>query len=102
MREPHTHATVRRFELVHERVLHLFSFVSRDLEYFAHVHPKLHADGTLDVDAELPRAGVYEMIAHFLPVGGPPQCRWRLTPPGAGGAIVAAVHTLLRGGLRFS
>ena len=72
VREPHTHATVRRFELVHERVFHLF-IVSRDLAYFAHVHPKLHADGSLDVDVELPRAGVYQMIADFLPVGGSPQ-----------------------------
>ena len=69
---PHTLATVRRFELVHERVFHLF-IVSRELEYFAHVHPTLHADGSLDVDVELPRAGVYQMIADFLPVGGSPQ-----------------------------
>jgi hypothetical protein len=72
VREPHTLATVRRFELVHERVFHLF-IVSRELEYFAHVHPTLHADGSLDVDVQLPRAGVYQMIADFLPVGGSPQ-----------------------------
>ena len=72
VREPHTHETVRRFELVHERVFHLF-IVSRDLEYFAHVHPTLHADGSLDVDVELPRPGVYQMIADFVPTGGLPQ-----------------------------
>jgi hypothetical protein len=72
VREPHTQATVRRFEVVHDRVFHLF-IVSRDLEYFAHVHQKLHADGLLDVDVQLPRAGVYQMIADFLPVGGSPQ-----------------------------
>jgi hypothetical protein len=72
VRDPHTHATVRGFELVHERVFHLF-IVSHDLEYFAHVHPTLHADGALDVDVEVPSAGVYQMIADFLPTGGPPQ-----------------------------
>jgi hypothetical protein len=71
-REPHTGATVRRFEVVHERVFHLF-IVSHDLEYFAHVHPKLHDDSSLDVDVELPRPGAYQLIADFMPVGGPPQ-----------------------------
>ena len=71
-RDPHTHAVVRRFELVHERRFHLF-IVGRDLEYFAHVHPTLRADGSLDVDVELPRAGVYQMIADFVPTGGLPQ-----------------------------
>jgi hypothetical protein len=72
VRDPHTHAVVRRFELVHERVFHLF-IVSRDLEYFAHIHPALHPDGALDVDVQVPRPGVYQMIADFLPSGGAPQ-----------------------------
>jgi hypothetical protein len=71
-RDPHTGATVRRFDVVHERVFHLF-IVSHDLEYFAHVHPTLHRDGSLNVDMELPRAGAYQMIADFTPAGGPPQ-----------------------------
>jgi hypothetical protein len=92
VREPHTHATVRRFELVHERVFHLF-IVSRDLEYFAHVHPKLHADGSLDVDVELPRAGVYQMIADFLPVGGSPQLIQKsIVTAGYTGALFAIPH----------
>jgi hypothetical protein len=92
VREPHTHATVRRFELVHERVFHLF-IVSRDLEYFAHVHPKLHADGSLDVDVELPRAGVYQMIADFLPVGGSPQLVQKsIVTAGYTGALLPIPH----------
>ena len=72
VRDPRTLATVRRFDPVHERVFHLF-IVSQDLEYFAHVHPTLHHDGSLDVDVELPRPGMYQLIADFLPVGGSPQ-----------------------------
>jgi len=72
VRNPRTHATVRRFELVHERVFHLF-VVSRDLDYFAHVHPTLHASGALDIDVSVPRAGAYQLIADFVPTGGAPQ-----------------------------
>jgi hypothetical protein len=72
VRDPRTNATVRRFDLVHERVFHLF-VVSQDLDYFTHVHPTLHEDGSLDVGVELPRPGVYQLIADFLPAGGSPQ-----------------------------
>ena len=72
VRDPQTLATVRRFDPVHERVFHLF-IISQDLGYFAHVHPTLHRDGSLDVDVELPQPGVYQMIADFLPSGGSPQ-----------------------------
>ena len=72
VRDPRTALIVRRFEPVHERVFHLF-IVSRDLEYFAHVHPALHPDGTLDVDIAVPRAGAYQLIADFVPSGGGPQ-----------------------------
>lgn len=72
VRDPRTLATIRRFDLVHERVFHLF-VISQDLEYFTHIHPTLHDDGSLDVGIELPRPGVYQMIADFLPAGGSPQ-----------------------------
>jgi hypothetical protein len=72
VRDPRTHKTVHRFERVHDRVLHLF-VVSRDLEYFTHVHPTLHGSGELDVDLAVPRAGTYRLIADFVPAGGAPQ-----------------------------
>jgi hypothetical protein len=72
VREPRTQALVRDFELVHERLFHLF-VVSRDLDHFEHIHPELRPDGSLDVDLQVPRAGVYQMIADFLPIGGAPQ-----------------------------
>jgi Heavy metal binding domain len=72
VRRPSTGAVVRRFESVHERIFHLF-VVSRDLEYFSHVHPVLRRDGSLGVDVDVPRPGSYELIADFLPEGGAPQ-----------------------------
>ncbi len=72
VREPRTQALVRDFELVHERLFHLF-VVSRDLNHFEHIHPELRPDGSLDVDLQVPRPGVYQMIADFLPIGGAPQ-----------------------------
>jgi len=72
VRDPRSLATVKRFDLVHERVFHLF-VIGQDLEYFRHVHPVLRQNGSLDVDIELPRAGVYQLIADFMPEGGSPQ-----------------------------
>jgi hypothetical protein len=92
VRDPRTQATVRRFELVHERVFHLF-VISQDLEYFAHIHPTLRRDGSLDVDVELPRPGVYQLIADFLPVGGAPQLVQKsVVTAGYTRALVATPH----------
>ena len=72
VREAKTGAVVRHFEMVHERIFHLF-IVSHDLTYFAHTHPTLGGDGTLVADLEVPRAGAYQLIADFMPLGGSPQ-----------------------------
>jgi hypothetical protein len=71
VREPDTGALATRFALVHERILHLF-VVSRDLRYFAHVHPEQQPGGVFRLDHALP-AGEYMLIADFLPEGGTPQ-----------------------------
>jgi len=90
VRDPRTLARVRRFDLVHERVFHLF-VISQDLAYFAHIHPALHHDGSLDVDIELPRPGVYQLIADFLPAGGSPQLLQKsIVTAGYTGPLVAA------------
>jgi len=92
VRDPRSKATVRRFELVHERVFHLF-VISQDLEYFAHIHPTLRRDGSLDVDVELPRPGVYQLIADFLPAGGAPQLVQKsIVTAGYTGGLVATPH----------
>lgn len=61
---------VRRFDLRHERLLHLI-VVRRDGTGFQHLHPELGADGTWTVPLTLPAAGVYRVFADFS-VGGEP------------------------------
>ncbi|MCZ2148855.1 MAG: hypothetical protein LC126_13895 [Bryobacterales bacterium] len=70
--DPKTHATVRKYEIVHEKLFHLF-LVSDDLSYFAHEHPTPRPDGTFVFDAKLPQAGPYRVVADFYPAGGTPQ-----------------------------
>jgi hypothetical protein len=72
VREPGTGSVVRHFEVVHERIFHLF-VVSHDLTYFAHIHPTLRRDGALDAEFVVPTAGAYQLIADFMPLGGSPQ-----------------------------
>jgi hypothetical protein len=71
VREPETNAMVAKFAVVHERIFHLF-IVSRDLRYFAHVHPEAASDGRLQLTQGLP-PGEYMLIADFLPIGGTSQ-----------------------------
>jgi hypothetical protein len=84
VREPNTATVVRRFEVVHERLFHLF-VVSHDLTSFAHIHPILRGDGALEADFDVPAAGAYQLIADFMPLGGPPQLIQR--------SFVTAGHT---------
>jgi hypothetical protein len=72
VRESRTNTVVQKFEQVHERLFHLF-VISQDLEHFAHLHPTLAQDGSLDVDVRLPRPAPYHFFADFLPAGGAPQ-----------------------------
>jgi hypothetical protein len=69
---PNTNQLVSRFELVHERVFHLF-LVSENLEFFAHVHPVLQTDGSFKLEIKLPLGGMYRLLADFYPAGSVPQ-----------------------------
>lgn len=90
VRNPKDDSVIRRFEMVHERIFHLF-VVSQDLEYFSHVHPVLRANGALDVNVELPHAGVYQMVGDFVPTGAAPQLVQRaIVTAGYTGALNAA------------
>ena len=71
VRDPETNAIVTRFESVHEKLFHVF-VVSRDLEYFAHVHPDLAPDGAFVLKHPLPPRE-YMVIADFVPIGGTAQ-----------------------------
>jgi hypothetical protein len=73
--DPKTRKPVRSFQVVHEKLFHLF-IVSHDLEYFAHVHPDLQPDGSFLLRTTLPKPGTYRLLADYYPTGGVPQ----LTP----------------------
>jgi len=70
--DPTTGARINQFEIVHEKLFHLF-IVSQDLQYFAHVHPQLGGDGVFRLTTSLPKAGTYRLLADFYPKGGTPQ-----------------------------
>ena len=72
VREPGSGAIVRDFELVHERIFHLF-VVGDDLEQFAHVHPEAQPDGSFVLSPAPGGTTPYQLYADFLPVGGTPQ-----------------------------
>jgi len=70
--EPRTNQAVTRFEVVHEKLFHLF-LVSSDLRYFAHEHPVVHADGSFTYQTHLPGGGEYRVLSDLYPAGGTPQ-----------------------------
>jgi hypothetical protein len=108
VRDPQTNARVTDFATIHEKTFHLF-IVSRDLAYFAHVHPEPQRDGTFLLRHELP-SGEYMLLADFLPNGGSSQMVQRaLISPGPRRPLVAppsdttdADLTATIGGIRFS
>src|SRR5262245_26598378 len=53
--DPKTNRPVTRFEVIHEKLFHLF-IVSQDLEYFSHEHPELLRSGWLRLRTRLPKA----------------------------------------------
>jgi len=70
--DPKTNAVVKKFEVVHEKLFHLF-LLSSDLTYFAHEHPEPQADGTFLFDTVFPKPGMYRVVADVYPTGGTPQ-----------------------------
>jgi len=72
VRDPKSGAPVKQFQIIHEKPIHLF-VVSEDLEYFAHEHPELGADGVFRHVTVLPKPGTYKLLADFMPEGGTPQ-----------------------------
>ena len=64
---------VRRFEIMHERLFHLF-LVSRDLSFFQHIHPGFDsASESFQIEVTLPRPGMYRLLSDFYPSGATPQ-----------------------------
>ena len=70
--DPKTGAQVSKFEVVHEKLFHLF-VVSQDLQFFLHQHPTMLPDSTFRYETKLPKPGLYRLLADFYPTGGTPQ-----------------------------
>lgn len=70
--DPNTGKPVSKFEIVHEKLMHLF-LVSENLEYFAHEHPVLQQDGSFLLTLALPFGGMYRLLADCYPSGAVPQ-----------------------------
>ena len=65
-----TGATVRGFDVEHERRMHLI-VARRDLTGFQHLHPTQAGDGTWSADVRLADAGSYRLFADFTKDGEP-------------------------------
>ena len=72
VKDPRTGAPVKRFELIHDKLFHMF-IVSQDLNFFVHEHPVAREDGTFRYQGELPKTGMYRVLADYYPTGGTPQ-----------------------------
>jgi hypothetical protein len=70
--DPRTGKAVSQFEIVHEKLIHLF-VVSENLEFFAHIHPTLQPDNSFQQRVRLPDGGMYRLLADFYPAGSVPQ-----------------------------
>jgi hypothetical protein len=69
---PGTNEPIRNFELVHDRSYHLF-VISRDMDFFEHIHPQQTEEGSWSIDVTLPKPGYYELLSDFAPSGGASQ-----------------------------
>jgi hypothetical protein len=70
--DPRILRPVRDFEVVHEKLYHLF-VVSQDLSFFLHAHPERQPDEDFHLDLRFPRPGMYRVLSDFYPSGGTPQ-----------------------------
>lgn len=70
--DPATGKPVRDFQIVHEKLYHLF-VISQDLEFFEHVHPIIQADGSFELNVTFPHPGFYRVLSDFYPTGATPQ-----------------------------
>src|SRR5579871_4620907 len=88
--DPETNQPVRDFEIVHEKLYHLF-VVSQDLGFFIHEHPQMQADGSFEIDLSFPKPGFYRVLNDFYPASGTPQLISRaLFVPGPGFTLAFA------------
>src|SRR3954465_9340994 len=59
---------IKEFETVSTKKMHLV-VVSKDLSYFAHIHPTFKGNGRFEITTKFPAGGDYKLIAEMTPVG---------------------------------
>lgn len=69
---PKDRSVVKKFEVVHEKLIHLF-IISSDFKFFVHEHPVQQADGSFVIDNVFPQSGEYRVGADVFPSAGSPQ-----------------------------
>jgi hypothetical protein len=95
IKDPKTGAAVRRFEMVHEKLFHMF-IVSQDLEFFVHGHPVVSGPGTFRYGGILPKVGMYRVLADYYPTNGTPQLTTKtIFVPGGGLGISQGIPHLI-------
>lgn len=72
VRDPWKERPVQNFQLVHERLFHMF-VVSQDMKFFVHDHPRFEKDGIFSYKLALPQPGMYRILGDFYPDGATPQ-----------------------------
>jgi hypothetical protein len=72
VRDPWKERPVTKFQIVHERLFHLF-VVSQNMKFFVHDHPIFEKDGVFHYDLALPTPGMYRILGDFYPDGATPQ-----------------------------
>lgn len=88
--DPKTNKPVHQFEIVHEKLYHLF-VVSQDLGFFRHTHPEIQPDSSFHMAMRFPHPGLYRVLSDFYPKGGTPQLMANtLMVPGAGFKLAPA------------
>jgi len=69
---PATHKRVVDYEIVHEKLFHLF-LISEDLRFFTHQHPVYQKSGEFTFEWKFPEPGMYRVLSDYYPQGGTPQ-----------------------------
>jgi hypothetical protein len=81
--DPRGSKPVRDFEIIHEKLFHLF-IVSEDLEVFAHEHPIKGFGPEFDFTWTFPKPGLYRLMCDYYPLGATPQITVKTLSVGPG------------------
>ncbi len=81
---------VRDFEVIHEKLFHLF-ILSEDLRVFAHEHPVKDFGPEFELTWTFPQPGLYRLMCDYYPRSGTPQITVKtlIVGPGPGNPIAA-------------